>query len=351
MAKNYAEKFSPKVVERFKQKSYTGGMASQAYTWDGVKTVNVYSVDTAPLYDYNRNAMTESRFGPLTDLSDHLQVMTVNQDKSFHYAVDAGDNAEQMGVKNANKSLTRQMDEVIYPYLDKFNFKTWIREAGQAIVASAAVDPNTALYLLYDATEALDEEAVPDTGRRLYVTTAFMKNLKKNPMFIYTDKLASESMIKGQIGELDGMPIIQVPTKYFPANVEALVFYKEAALAPMKLQHYKVHDETTNVDGQEVTGRILHDAFVLDGKAKAMVPICDSGIARTAAPTVANNGAINFTGMTVYYTTDGTDPRNSGTAIMTNANVAAPNAGTLVTAVGYNASNIVAWSATVQKQA
>ena len=351
MGKNYAEKFSPKVVERFKQKSYTGGMASQAYDWDGVKTVKVYSVDTAPLYDYNRNAMTDSRFGPLTDLTDHLQTMPVEQDKSFHYAIDAGDNAEQMGVKNANKSLTRQMDEKIYPYLDKFNFAKWIKEAGQAIVFNAAVTPNNALDGLYDATEALDEEAIPDEGRRLYVTTAFMKNLKKNPMFVYTDKLAGDSMVKGKIGELDGMPIIQVPKKYFPDGIEALVFFKEAALAPMKLQHYKIHDQTTNVDGQEVTGRILHDAFVLDGKAKAMVPICDSTVTRTAAPTVANNGAINFIGMKVFYTYDGSDPRCSGTRVEANANVAAPNAGTLVTAIGYNACNTVAWSAYVQKQA
>lgn len=351
MGKNYAEKFSPLVVERFKAKSYTGNMASQAYKWDGVKTVHVYSVDTAPLYDYNRNATTVSRFGALTDLSDHLQTMSVNQDKSFHYAIDAGDNAEQMGVKAANKSLTRQMDEVVYPYLDKFNIAAWVKDAGQAVVFNAAITANNALDGVQDATELLDEESCPESGRRLYVTTEYMKTLKKNPQFVYTDKLAGEALVKGKIGELDGMEIIQMPKKFFPTGVVALVFHKEAALAPMKLQHYKIHNETTNVDGAEITGRILHDAFVLDGKAKAMIPICASTVTRAAAPTVANNGAINFTSGVVYYTTDGSDPRCSGTRIETSANVAAPNAGTLVTAIGYNASATVAWSAYVQKQA
>ena len=266
-------------------------------------------------------------------------------------ANDAGDDAEQMGVKNANKSLTRQMDEVIYPYLDKFNIAKWVKEAGQGIVANAAITPNNALEFVQDATEALDEESCPESGRRLYVTTAFMKVLKRNPQFVYTDKLAGEALVKGKIGELDGMDIIVMPKKFFPTGVVALCFHKEAALAPMKLQHYKIHNETTFVDGAEVTGRILHDAFVLDGKAKAMVAICESGVSRTAAPTVANNGASNFTAGTVYYTTDGTDPRCSGTRIETSANVAAPNAGTLVTAIAYNASNTVAWSAYVQKQA
>lgn len=36
MGKNYAEKFSPKVVERYFHKSYTGNMASKAYDFDGV---------------------------------------------------------------------------------------------------------------------------------------------------------------------------------------------------------------------------------------------------------------------------------------------------------------------------
>ena len=352
MAKNYAEKFSPLVVERFKQKSYTGNMASQAYKWDGVKSVHVYSVDTAPLYDYNRNATSVSRFGPVTDLSDHLQTMPVEQDKSFHYAIDAGDDAEQMGVKNANKSLTRQMDEVIYPYLDKFNIAKWINGAGQAVVAGAAITPNNALEFVQDATELLDEESCPESGRRLYVTTAYMKTLKRNPQFVYTDKLAGEALVKGKIGELDGMDIILMPKKFFPAGVVGLVFHKEAALAPMKLQHYKIHNETTFVDGAEVTGRILHDAFVLDGKAKAMVAICESTVTLTTAPTVANNGAITYAaGAKLYYTVDGSDPRCSGTRIEANAYVAAPNAGTLVTAIAYNASNTVAWSAYVQKQA
>lgn len=352
MAKNYAEKFSPLVAERFKQRSYTSKMASQAYKWDGVKTVNVYSVDTAPVYDYNRNATTESRFGPLTDLTDHLQIMPVEQDISFRYAIDAGDDAEQMGVKNANKSLTRQMDEVIYPKLDKYNFAKWIKESGQAIVLAAALSANNALESIEDASEKLDEEAVPDGGRTLYVTTEFKKMLKRNPQFVYTDKLANEAMVKGNFGELDGMQIVEVPKKYFPAGVHALCFYKEAALAPMKLQHYGIHSDTDQVDGDIVTGRILHDAFVLDAKAKAVVPICASTITRTAAPTVANNGAITVAaGVKTFYTVDGSDPRCSGTRIEASANVAAPNAGTLVTAINYNASNTVAWSDYVQKQA
>ena len=216
---------------------------------------------------------------------------------------------------------------------------------------SAALGANNALDAIEDATEKLDEEAVPDGGRTLYVTTEFKKMLKKNPQFVYTDKLANEALVKGNFGELDGMNIVEVPTKYFPAGVHALCFYKEAALAPMKLQHYGIHSDTDQVDGDIVTGRVLHDAFVLDAKAKAVVPICASTVSRTAAPTVANNGAINFTAGTVFYTTDGSDPRCSGTRIQTNANVAAPNAGTLVTAIAYNASNTVAWSDYVQKQA
>ena len=38
---NYAAKFDPKVAERFNQQSYTKGVASNAYSFEGVRIVKI----------------------------------------------------------------------------------------------------------------------------------------------------------------------------------------------------------------------------------------------------------------------------------------------------------------------
>ena len=45
---NLTKKASPKVLERFKFGSCTEGLFSHNYSWTGVATVQIYSVDTLP---------------------------------------------------------------------------------------------------------------------------------------------------------------------------------------------------------------------------------------------------------------------------------------------------------------
>jgi len=61
MAVNLASKYSDKIDERFKLKSLTESAVHQDYDWDGVNTVNVYSVSTYALGNYTRTGT--SRYG------------------------------------------------------------------------------------------------------------------------------------------------------------------------------------------------------------------------------------------------------------------------------------------------
>ena len=54
---NYAQKFSPKVDERFYHESYTKGAASNAYDFEGVRIVKIYSEDTFAFTNYTRSGM------------------------------------------------------------------------------------------------------------------------------------------------------------------------------------------------------------------------------------------------------------------------------------------------------
>jgi hypothetical protein len=77
-------------------------------------------------------------------------------------------------------------------------------------------------------------------------------------------------LIKGQVGEVDGVKIVMVPSIYLPANTEFIVTNPIATVAPKKLEDYKTHDNPPGINGWLVEGRMIYDAFVLKNKVNAI---------------------------------------------------------------------------------
>ena len=343
MAVNLATKFVDKVAEQFAHNSFSGGMSSKAYDWDGVESIKVYSVDTVPYANYTRSGT--SRYGSPVELSDYVQTMQMSQDKAAAWTIDKGNDKEQLNIKKANETLKRQTDQRTNPMVDKYSFTKWAKDAGLSVTAAAAISSSNALGLLQDATEKADDEALPEDGRFCACTNAFAKLLKQSSSFVYTDKLANEALVRGEIGMIDGWRIVRVPTSYLPTGVAALCMHSSAILNPVKIKDYKIHVDPPGINGNLVETRILFDAFVLDGKAKGVIAILASNASHCTAPTIAANGNMSALGGTVvYYTVDGSDPRNSGTRITASASAVIGNAGELITAIAYNSSCTVAYS-------
>jgi hypothetical protein len=321
---NLHTEYSPKVAERISKGSVTSGVASTDYKFVGVKTVEVSSVDVVALSNYNINA-TGDRYGTAGELGDTIQALTISQDKSFTYTIDKGNNDMQHNIKAANATLKREIDEVIVPTLDKYRLEQWSRKAG-AVASLNAVNSNSITSLIMDCTEKLDNNLVPETGRVMYITATNYKALKQNPNFIYAGDLVKESLIKGQVGEIDGMKVVKVPKSYLPTGVEWFIAYKGALLAPEKLMDYKIHQDPVGISGNKVEGRIIHDAFVLGAKGNAiLVGINSSYAINTPTLTWDNtntnaNIASTTTGVDLWYTTDGSDPRYSNSATKVGAN-------------------------------
>lgn len=354
MAQNLADKYSAKVAERFAHKAYSAGIAGNAYDFDGVKTIKVYSIDTVPLGDYSKlssgtpiTGFNGSRYGTPVDLTDSFQVMTLTQDKAFTYIIDKGDDKQQLNIKKANKALAREIDERINPWLDKYNFKRWIAGAGQVVTGTAGYANGNAkpLEMIQDANELLDEQACPDSGRTLVCSANFYKLLKRDPNFVYTEKLAGEAMIRGKMGEMDGMTIRRVPNNYLPSGVYGFVTHSAALLNPMKLKEYKIHTDPPGINGNLTEGRLIHDAFVLDAKADAIVVLCTAAT-QTVKPmvTITSHSAsvTPGSGVTAYYTLDGSDPRCSGTRAQYSSAVTTVS-GQTIRVAGYKAGQVIEW--------
>lgn len=101
---NLAEKYSDLVDERFHLSSLTDVAVNKNYDFDGVNKINVYSVETAELNDYNRKAAT-NRYGTPKELGNAVQSMTLTQDKSFTFTIDRGNYDDTVMANSAGNAL------------------------------------------------------------------------------------------------------------------------------------------------------------------------------------------------------------------------------------------------------
>ena len=266
---NLTTKASPKVLERFKIGSCTEGLFSHEYNWTGVATVQIYSVDTLQMTDYNPERVDGgSRFGSLLNVGDTVQEFTVRKNRSFIGAIDESYNTNQLQIKRAGQILRRQTDEVIIPEVDKYRLAELAGACTENNVnlfsyAAANFNKNSIIETIMNANAVLSDQLVPDTGRVLYMTYADAVKLKLSDQIVNIDKLGEKSIVNGVCGKIDKTQIRLVPSGYLPTDVKFMIVKTGIAVAPQKIKSYKVHDGQHILDGKIVTGHLMHDCFVL----------------------------------------------------------------------------------------
>jgi N4-gp56 family major capsid protein len=269
MAMNLASKYSKKIDERFSLKSLTNIAVNNEYDWSGVQTVTVYGVDTVAMNDYARSGST--RYGTANELGNTKQDLTLSKDRSFTFTIDRGNFEESMMVMQSGKALARQIDEVVVPEIDEYRLSVMAAAAVSAGgSATAAVDADGAYAAFLAGTEYLNDNKVPIANRIAFVTPAFYSYIKLDDSFIKASDIAQKMLVNGQVGRIDNVRIIMVPSSYFPANTAFILCHPMATVGPKKLEDYKTHDNPPGINGWLVEGRIIYDAFVLDNKNKAV---------------------------------------------------------------------------------
>ncbi|MDR3270152.1 MAG: N4-gp56 family major capsid protein [Peptococcaceae bacterium] len=263
MAINYASKYSPVVDDAFSRGSVTNIAFNASYDFIGVKTVYVYSLPTAPMNNYARTG--SDRYGTPTELQDTTQELTLMQDRSFSRVIDRGNIIDQMYVKKAAEFLAKQVRDVIIPEIDTYRLSVLSASAGTSDTTAATA--SNAYELFLNAEAALGDANVPEGGRIAYVSYDYYTKLKLDPAFSKESDIAMAGIISGSIGGVvDGIPIIRVPALRLPAKQQFIIVHPSAAVTPVKLTSFYIHENPPGVDGYRVEGRIYYDAFVLDQK-------------------------------------------------------------------------------------
>ena len=266
---NLAQKYERKVDEAFKKASFTAPLVNNDYNFDGVDTIKIYRIPTVSLNDYTRSGT--SRYGSPDELQDEVDTYKLSTDKAFTFTIDKGNNQDQLNVKDAGRALKREIDQVIVPAQDK---QVIAKIANAAVlnnqVGTGAISKSNAYEKFLDGQEVLDNKLVPTEGRVALVNTSFYKAIKLDSSFTKTGDMATKLSYKGLVGEIDGVPVIKVPSSYMPSNCEFIITHPIATINPKKLTDYKIHRDPPGINGNLIEGRVRYDTFVLEGKKDAI---------------------------------------------------------------------------------
>ena len=275
MAVNFAEKYAGVVDERFRLGSLTAALINNNFDWLGVKTVKVFSRNLATLNDYQTSG--SNRYGTPDELGNSEQEMTVTQDKSFTYTIDAASEQDTNGTMEAAASLAENIDNLVIPAMDAYRLGVICAGAPlqgthtkKSHIITKAVDTTNAYAEFLACQEVLDDDKAPQGGRIAVVSPAFLNKIKLDDHFTKPRDIMQNIAINGFAGDIDGVYVIKVPTSYLPENVDFLITNPIAVPSPVKLQEFKINYNAPGISGALVEARVRYDAFVLNKKADAI---------------------------------------------------------------------------------
>lgn len=272
MAIELAEKYLPYVDEQFTTESKKDLVTNQDFSWSGAHTVKIYKVSTGMMEDYGRSGPSTgnwSRYGAVQSLDATTQTMTLRNDRSFTFAIDALDAEETEDSLEAAAALARQIRQVVIPEVDTYVLGKICEGAGNKPAPLTLTKENIYTEII-KANKALDDAEVPETERKLVVTPDVYLLMKQCKDIIMETDIGEDMRIRGVIGNLDGLSVLRIPASRLPEGFGFLIVHPCATVAPTKLESYKTHQDPPGISGFLVEGRIVYDAFVLDNKKKAI---------------------------------------------------------------------------------
>ena len=274
MSITLTEQFAEKVDERYHPISVTNAGTNQNYNWDGAKTIKVTSIGTVEMQDYTRS----KGYGAVEtadDLSNEIQTLTLTKDRYFRAKLDKMDENETK-IKG-EEVLARQLREVTIPEIEAYRLQVMCKAIADN---TQAIEQTKGVYEHFlEANEKLDDLFVPQVTRVAFANPKFINALKLDPNFIKASDLGQEMLLRGQVGQVDGIPIIKTNAAWLKDDesgtnkFDCIIVDKNATVAPIKLAEYNANREHPDFSGTVFQGRFYYDCFVLNMKKKGLVGI------------------------------------------------------------------------------
>jgi len=276
---NLISKTEPRVMERLTQESVTQGLFSNQYSFKGVRTIEIMSVDTVPLKAYDRT-LTDGeagtigkRFGKIIELGDTKAVYTMNDEIKYNIGFEKSTTSDQMNIKTASSIISRQDKEIVVPYRDKFRLQKLALGAGlNKFSATNAADLGRSKILetLMKARAELRNHYAPIGKQVLYIGETAAIEMKLADQVIAVDKIAEKPIVNGVLSKLGGFQLNIVPDDYLPETCAFLIVTKGSAWAPVKVKTSRVITDHPDFDGTAVQYHEYHDCFVNEARRETI---------------------------------------------------------------------------------
>lgn len=338
MAINLITEYSTLLDKRFTQKSLTEAHCGHDYSWDGVNSIVVYSIDNMAVQDYTTTGVNRFTSGNApTNIGDEKNTYTLQRTRSFAGIIEGVTSMDQKNIKKANAMLKQTWDEVMVPEIDQYRLKTWANGAGLATINATALTHQTIVRALLTAQSALNNKFVPRDGRVCFITETMAIETKLAEQLTHNQSFTQKALVNGECARLGGLPIVSVPDEWMPAGVEFMIKYKRATADPTKLKMLRSKNDASGIYGILLEGLTRYDSFVLANKANGILVYAQSGVSNPGTISVSSgklvlSNAANIT--SAKYTDDGSNPKTSATAkTLTSGTTTAPASGTKIKVV------------------
>lgn len=332
---NLLDKFHDALVEMYGRESYTQNIASTAYSFNGVKSIELLNMIPKELsHGYMSNGDPRSggnRLGLPGEVTDAMQVLTLEEDLYWTDTIDSADNSQQGYLKKAGAYMKLMMRTKQNPYKDKKILAKWARMAGKVVELGNGVslDKTNIIEKLCDVEEYYEDAGVPEEDRYVFLPVKCWTYIRLADEYDGCDNLKRDMTIKGWKGNFNTLHLIFVPNDYLPTHVALLAVQKDSVLAPSTFKHVKLYESAPGYVGPLMEYLEYFDAFVVGALNEGVYLVVDYGYkcgtltitkangttANTKKATIAfsNSSQVGYGSATIYYTLDGTDPRWSKT--------------------------------------
>lgn len=339
MAINLIKEYSTLLDNRFKQKSLTEAHCGHDYSWDGVNSIVVFTLDNMAVQDYTLTGANRFSGGNApTNIGDEINTYTLSRKRSFSGIIEGVQNMDQKNIKKANALLKQTWDEVMVPEIDKYRLSTWMNGAGLTRIDST-LTKGTVIEALLTAQAALNNAFVPRDGRVCFVSETLAVKCKLAAELSYNQPYTSKALVNGEVTRLGGLPIVAVPDSWLPSGIEFMIKYKRATADPTKLKMLRALNQVQGIYGTVLEGLTRYDSFVLANKANGIYVYGTSGSIVTPGTISVSSSKLTLTSATAgadfKFTADGSNPKTSPTAAtLTSGTTAAPASGTTIKVYG-----------------
>jgi len=313
---NLKSKYADKLTNAFDYSSVISGKTSTEYKMDGSEEIQLLSLITQAMSDYNRNA-SANRFGTPAEQEDMIQRIKLDKDRSFSIAVDKGNFIEGNYLKTAGAVVEDEMNDVVAPEIEQDFFLKLCYGAGTVYATTTAVSASNILSRILAVEAAFRNARIPKADRFIAIPSTKLQLIKQ--ALTNCDGITDKLLMQGIVGRIGTLMVLEIADTDVIAGVNFIAWQKRCAVFHKTIEDTIVHRDPPGISGILVEGRFRWGGGVVGKYAGGTYVDVDStsGTYVQANPSVSSAGAITVGSGSDYslYTTDGSDPRYSSTAV------------------------------------